>query len=86
MKFSSKIEGERHEPWAAHYLNYSLLKKKQHDIEEVQDKPGHEHVYEARKHIFQVGPLAIRDRPSINHSCDTFAVLARSILGMEQCL
>ncbi len=54
MKFSSKIERERHEPWAAHYLNYALLKKKQHDIEEVQDKPGHEHVFEARKHIFQV--------------------------------
>ena len=54
MKFAVKIEKERHEPWAAHYLNYALLKRKQHEIEEVQDKPGHEHVYEARKHIFQV--------------------------------
>ncbi|KAK9832195.1 hypothetical protein WJX74_002578 [Apatococcus lobatus] len=53
MRFSSKIEKERHEPWAAHYLNYALLKRKQHDIEDVQDKPGHEHVFEARKHIFQ---------------------------------
>lgn len=56
MRFSSKIEKERHEPWAAHYLNYALLKRKQHDIEEVQDKPGHEHVFEARKHMFQVWP------------------------------
>ena len=50
--FGDHLGRESHQPWASHYVNYEMLKRK---LDEVvgSNQPDTQEVFTAQKHIFQ---------------------------------